>query len=123
MKSFSFERLEVWIESKGFAIDIYKLTRDFPEEEKYGLVSQLRRAVISLSSNIAEGSSRTTSKDQARFYQLAFGSLMEVLSQLLISIELEFIEKEKEELMREKISKISNKLNALRNSALKQNKS
>ena len=119
MKSFSFENLEVWIASKEFAIYIYKVTREFPEEEKYGLVSQLRRAVISVSSNIAEGSSRTTPKDQARLYQIAYGSLMEVLSQLLISIELEFIEKEKEGEIREKITKISNKLNALRNSALK----
>lgn len=119
MKSFSFEKLEVWIASKEFAVYIYKITIVFPEEEKYGLVSQLRRAAISISSNIAEGSSRTSSKDQARFYQIAYGSLIEVMSQLLISIELEFLEKENEDIIREKVSKISNKLNALRNSALK----
>lgn len=64
---FAFEKLEVCKESRKLASDIYKLTQQYPDSEKYGLVSQMRRASISVCSNIAEGSSRTTAKDQANF--------------------------------------------------------
>lgn len=106
----------VWQDAKNLTHLVYKVTKDFPSEEKYGLVSQLRRAVISVSSNIAEGSSRISPKDQAHFYQMAFSSLMEVLSQIIISIELGYMHEE--EVFRLEISKISNKLNALRKSSL-----
>lgn len=118
MKEFSFERLEVWKDVKELTVEIYTITKDFPDEEKFGLVKQLRRAIISISSNIAEGSGRTSPKDQAHFYQIAFSSLLEVLSQLLISIELGFINKDKEIQLREQIIKIANKLNSLRKSIL-----
>jgi four helix bundle protein len=116
MKKFSFEKLEVWQDAKGLTHLVYKATKNFPSEEKYGLVSQLRRAVISVTSNIAEGSSRMSSKDQAHFYHLAFSSLMEVLSQIIISFELGYIPEE--ESFRIEISKIANKLNSLRKSSL-----
>lgn len=118
MKKFSFENLEVWKDVKLLTKDIYIITKSFPEEEKYGLVSQLRRAIISVSSNIAEGSSRMSKKDQAHFYQIAFSSLMEVLSQLLISVELEYIKESDVEKLREKISIIGYKINALRKATL-----
>ncbi len=116
VKKFSFEKLEVWQDAKGLTHQVYKATKDFPNEEKYGLVSQLRRAVISVTSNIAEGSSRMSPKDQAHFYHLAFSSLMEVLSQIIISFELGYISED--ELFRIEISKIANKLNSLRKSSL-----
>ena len=119
MKAFSFEKLEVWQDAKALTQVIYKCTRSFPDEEKFGLVSQLRRAMISVTSNIAEGSSRMSPKDQAHFYHIAFSSLMEVLSQILISIELGYIPKKSEDSFRKEISKISNKLNSLRKSSLK----
>jgi four helix bundle protein len=118
MKEFSFERLEVWRDAKALTVEIYTITKDFPDEEKFGLVKQIRRAIISVSSNIAEGSGRTSPKDQAHFYQMAFSSLLDVLSQLLISIELGFINKDKEIQLHEQIIKISNKLNSLRKSIL-----
>lgn len=117
MKIFSFEKLGVWQDAKGLTLLVYKATKDFPDEEKYALVSQLRRAVISVSSNIAEGSSRMSPKDQARFYHIAFSSLMEVLSQIIISVELGYIHEE--ESFRLEISKIANKLNALSKAANK----
>lgn len=120
MKVFNFEKLEVWQDAKVLTQQIYKITRAFPDEEKFGLISQLRRAMISVTSNIAEGSSRISPKDQAHFYHLAFSSLMEVLSQILISVELGFIESDTEDDFRKEISKISNKLNSLRNSSIKQ---
>lgn len=120
MKVFSFEKLEVWKDAKVLTKEIYSITRSFPDDEKFGLVGQLRRAIISVSSNIAEGSSRMSPKDQAHFYHIAFSSLIEVLSQILISIELGYIHEDSEELFRKEISKISNKLNALRKSSLNQ---
>ncbi len=116
-REFSFEKLEVWNDVKYFTKEIYILTQSFPNEEKFGLVSQIRRAIISVSSNIAEGSSRMSSKDQAHFYHLAFSSLMEVLSQLLISIELEYLQNSDLDLLRDKISRIGYKINALRKAA------
>jgi four helix bundle protein len=95
------------------------LVKKFPKEEQYALCDQLRRAVISLPSNIAEGSGRTTPKDQAHFYTIAYGSLMEVLAQLDIACELEYItetEFETLELLINKEAKILSGLVAKRNS-------
>ena len=118
MKKFSFENLGVWNEVKLLTKDIYMVTKFFPNEEKYGLVSQIRRSIISLSSNIAEGSSRMSNKDQAHFYHIAFSSLMEVLSQLLISVELDYIKETEVEKLREQIASAGYKINALRKAAL-----
>jgi four helix bundle protein len=91
MYIFSFEKLDVWIEAKNFTKTIYKLTASFPDSEKFILVSQLRRASISICSNIAEGSARSSFKDKAHFTTMAFSSAVEVLNQLIISFELDFI--------------------------------
>ena len=91
MFTYSFEKLEVWKESKDFTKQIYLTTTNFPETEKYGLISQLRRASFSVCSNIAEGSSRQTNKDKAHFTTMAFSSAVEVLNQLIICFELNFI--------------------------------
>ena len=99
--------------NEGINQSYYTLTTSFPDSKKFGLLSQLRRAMISVASNIAEGSSSTSPKDQPRFYQIAYGSLMEVLSQVLIADELGFIENNKVEEIREPLSQISFKLNAL----------
>ena len=104
------------------AVSIYETTSSFPDEEKFGLTSQMRRAGVSVSSNIAEGSSRVSPKDQAHFYHMAYSSLMEVLSQLLIAKELEFVNDEVTEELKKEISKISYKLNSLRKSALSKTK-
>jgi four helix bundle protein len=118
MKVFSFEDLTVWKDSKELTKVIYSITSSFPDNEKFGLVSQMRRASISVSSNIAEGSSRVSPKDQAHFYHLSYSSLMEVFSQFLVSKELGLIADMKENNIRDKVSKISYKLNSLRTSAL-----
>jgi four helix bundle protein len=87
----SFRNLDAYIYAKDIVKQIYALVKKFPKEEQYALCDQLRRAVISIPSNIAEGSGRTTPKDQAHFYTMAFGSLMEVLAQLDIACELEYL--------------------------------
>jgi four helix bundle protein len=76
MRVYGFEKLQVWQDSKSLAVMIYKVTSTFPDDEKYGLTSQMRRAIVSVSSNIAEGSSRNTKKDQAYFYGIAYSSLV-----------------------------------------------
>ena len=116
--TFSFEKLNVWIDSKELVKLIYAVTGNFPSEEKFGLTNQLRRASISIASNIAEGTSRNTNKDKAHFTTMAFSSLMEVLNQLIIAHELDFIKKDDYLDIRNNIDKISNKLNALRKSQL-----
>ncbi len=82
---FNFQQLEVWQLSIGFADSVYKTTDGFPSHELYGLTSQLRRASVSISSNIAEGSGRGSNKEFQRFIGIAYGSLMECVSQLEIA--------------------------------------
>ena len=115
MFTYSFEKLEVWVESKKLTKNIYLITKNFPSEEKFGLTSQLRRASISVCSNIAEGSARKTNKDKAHFTIMAFSSAVEVLNQIIIAHELEFINLKEYKSLREQIESITNKLNALRN--------
>lgn len=81
----NFKELKIWKDSLELAFDIYKLTSKFPEEERFGLVSQIKRSVISIPSNIAEGSSRNSSKDFGRFLEIALGSSFELETQLLIA--------------------------------------
>ena len=115
----SFRKLDAYIYAKDIVKQIYALVKKFPKEEQYALCDQLRRAVISIPSNIAEGSGRTTPKDQAHFYTIAYGSLMEVLAQLDVAWELEYItatEFETLELLIDKEAKILSGLVAKRNS-------
>ncbi|QMU66352.1 MAG: four helix bundle protein [Flavobacteriaceae bacterium] len=118
MHVFSFEKLEVWKEAIQFSKDIYKLTSTFHKEEKFGLISQMRRASNSIAANLAEGTSRITNKDKAHFTTIAFSSTMEVLNHLIISKELHFISEEEYLKLRTPIYKISNMLNALRKSQI-----
>lgn len=113
MHIFGFEKLEVWQDSRCLAKQVYVITDKFPKSELYGLVNQLRRAVVSVASNIAEGSSRKTGKERARFYQIAYSSLMEVLNQLILAVDLEFIYENELKEIRLLIEKISYKLNKL----------
>lgn len=90
----NYKEFKVWKRSIALNVFIYECTRSFPVEEKFGLVSQMRRSAISIPSNIAEGSGRRTDKDFAHFLSIAHGSICELESQLFISLELKFISKE-----------------------------
>lgn len=116
MYTYSFEKLEVWKDARLFAKKIYFLTNQFPAAEKFGLSSQMQRAVVSIISNIAEGVSRNTTKEKCRFIEISFGSLMEVLSQLYVSIDLEYISDMQFKETKADVDKIANKLNALNRS-------
>jgi len=116
MYQFAFEKLDVWNEAKHLTKDLYVKTKLFPESEKFGLINQIRRAAVSVCSNIAEGSSRRHLKEQIVFYQIAYSSLMEVMNQVIISADLDFIDNEYQAEIRERILRISRMLNGLRNS-------
>ena len=81
---FNFEKLDVWHKAIDFADLVYTLTKDFPSDERFGLTNQMRRAAVSISSNIAEGSSRSSRTDYSRFVEIATGSVFEVVSQATI---------------------------------------
>ncbi|MDL2262589.1 four helix bundle protein [Bacteroidales bacterium OttesenSCG-928-I21] len=115
---YSFEKLDVWKNVRKFIPVIYRLTSNFPTDEKFGLVSQIRRAVISISSNIAEGVSRTSLKDQIRFIEIAYGSALEVYCQLLSSLDLNFITQQQFDDANLSLKEITNKLNALKRSQI-----
>jgi four helix bundle protein len=119
MYIYSFEKLDVWKKARKLNSQIYTITKKFPKEETYGLVQQLRRASISISSNLAEGSSRNTYRDKARFTNIAYSSLMEVLNQLILSKDLKYINENEYLEIRPLVEEIGNKLNALLNYQLK----
>ena len=116
---FSFEKLDVWQESRILVKEIYILLRNFPAEEKYALCDQIRRAVVSVPSNIAEGSGRMSVKEKIHFLEVAFGSLMETFCQMQIARDLEYISDEQILNVKAKVLQISKMLTGLRNSLLK----
>lgn len=118
MYIYSFEKLEVWKNAKDLCVHIYKLTDNFPSDEKFGIISQMRRASVSIASNLAEGSSRMSRKEQAHFYTIAFSSTIELLNQLLISLELGFINQEDLLESRLKIENITKGISRLKDSTL-----
>ena len=122
MHTYSFEKLDVWRLARDLTKRIYQLTKGFPDEERFGLISQLRRASTSIGINLAEGSGRITGKEQARFTEMSYSSLMEVLAELILSSDLEFITEEQLTHFRPSIDEIGNKLNALRAAQLKRAK-
>ena len=113
---FGFENLEVWQKSIEFSRLIYEFTRSFPAGERFGLTSQMRRASVSISSNIAEGSSRSSKKDFARFVQLAYGSLMETVSQSHIAMQQEFLVEDRMAAIRSSAEELARMLSGLKRS-------
>ena len=109
----TFEDLLCWQEAKNLALIIYSVTGKFPNEEKFCLVSQMRRSAISVSSNIAEGFSRRTSKDKVYFYTVAKGSAVELRSQVIIAKELGFMEEKDYYSIEELVEKLGRLLTCL----------
>lgn len=119
---YSFETLDVWKEARKLIIKIYKITGSFPAEERFGLVSQMRRAILSVGSNISEGSSRDSLRDQARYSEISFGSLMELLNDSIASFDLNFISEIQLMDVRLDIDRISTLLDGLRKSQINRHK-
>ena len=119
MKIYSFEKLECWQHSRQLAVWVYSVTKNFPAEEKFSIVSQMRRAVISIASNIAEGTSRKLSKDQSHFSTISYSSTIELLNDLIIANDLDFLTSQTYNEGRERIEKQTLLIAGLRKSQQK----
>lgn len=111
---FYFERLTVWQKGRELVKEIYDITEAFPQRERFGLVDQIRRAAVSVPSNIAESSGRIGQKDRLRFLNFAYGSLMEIRCQLVLAEDLGFIKSESSLHISSLIIEISRMISAMR---------
>lgn len=116
MKLYSFEKLESWQHARKLAIWVYRITHFYPRDETYGMVSQMRRAAISTASNIAEGTSRRSFKEQSHFSTIAYSSSIELLNDLIISHDLGLINSQVYEEGRSLIEKMTLLIAGLRKS-------
>lgn len=115
-KIFAFEQLEVYQIARQYVKNIYELSDAFPAKEDFALTSQIRRAAVSITSNIAEGTSRFSLKDKSHFIEIAYGSLMETYSQLQVAVDLKYIKNEDVEALQPLVLELRNRLSALRRS-------
>jgi four helix bundle protein len=118
---FRFEKLDVWNYSIDFAGKVYDVTRPFPSDERFGLTSQMRRAAVSISSNVAEGSSRRPDVDFARFIEIAYGSLMEAVSQAHVARRQNFMPEDDFSELYQHSERLARMLSGLRASLLPDN--
>ena len=117
---YSFQKLNAWQEAKKLVVEVYHLLDCFPKFEKYALCDQIRRAIVSVPSNIAEGSGRMSLKEKIHFLEIAYGSLMETYNQLLIAIDLAYITEESVHTIKPLIDNVVKMINGLRISYSKQ---
>ncbi|MDN3204676.1 four helix bundle protein [Algoriphagus sediminis] len=111
--SYSFEKLEVYKLARKFRIEIKKLTLNFPKNERFELISQIRRSSSSIATNLAEGSGRASLKDQAHFTNISFASALETIDHLSYALDMKYIENQQYEQLRNNLDIIIKKLNAL----------
>ena len=116
---FRFEKLDVWQKAVEYAGRVYEVTRKFSDDERYGLISQMRRAAVSVSSNLAEGSARNSDRDFARFVEIAYGSLMETISQAQIAKIQHFIQDDSFNELYQRADQLARMLSGLRSTLLK----
>jgi len=116
--TYGFEKLNVWKLSINLSKEIYELTDNFPAKEQFGLTSQIRRSANSVCSNISEGAARLGKRDGARFYQIAFSSLMETLNHLILSKNFHYLEEGSYIAARHRIDEIAKLLNGLHKSQM-----
>ena len=117
---YSFQKLNAWQEAKKLVVEVYHLLDCFPKFEKYALCDQIRRAIVSVPSNIAEGSGRMSIKEKIHFLEIAYGSLMETYNQLLIATDLAYITEESVQTIKPLIDNVAKMINGLRVSYSKQ---
>lgn len=117
--AFRFEKFTVWSDSRKFISDTYKLTSEFPSNERFALVDQIRRAATSIALNVAEGSNRRSDKEFVRFLRIASGSIDEVVTGLYIALDLNYLSKENFDILYKDAEVIAKKISALINSCTK----
>ena len=116
MDTYQFEKLTAWKKAKELTLFVYQLVAKFPQYEQFALSSQLRRAAISIPSNIAEGTGRVSKKEKIHFLEISYGSLMETYCQLQIALELEYISDEDLEKIKPLFFETTRLISGLRNS-------
>ncbi len=109
----TFMDLRVWQEGHAIVMEIYKITKNFPRDEQFGLTSQMRRAAVSITSNIAEGFGRQSRKEKVQFYAISQGSTLEIQNQLLIARDAEYITHQVCSILFEKLTILSKSMSAL----------
>ncbi|MFH2045280.1 MAG: four helix bundle protein [Pseudomonadota bacterium] len=109
----NYKELSVWQKSYKLCLHIYKVTKRFPKDEMYGLTSQIRRSAVSIPSNIAEGYGRKTTLEYVRFLYIAYGSVCELETQMMISGDLVYVEKDRLQEIRDEIGDIERMLKAM----------
>lgn len=119
METFNFQKLRVYQESRKMVKNIYLLLRKYPQNEQYAICDQMRRSAVSIPSNIAEGMSRSSKKEQIHFLEISYGSLMELFCQLEISKDINYINEEDFILLEKEILVIAKQLSGLRSSIQK----
>jgi four helix bundle protein len=108
----NYKNLKVWQISMELAEELYRLSAELPSDERFGLISQMRRCVVSIASNIAEGTGRGSDKDFARFMNIALGSAFELETQVLLSIRLGYLNQSQQEVLN-KVSQVQKMLHSL----------
>ena len=103
---YSFEKLDVWRKSKDLVKMVYGAVKTIPDEERFGMISQMKRAVLSIASNLAEGSARKTAKDQAHFTTMSYASLMELLNLAIVAYELNYFSEDCYKSIRQQVHEI-----------------
>ena len=114
--TYAFENMRAWQEARKLVVEVYRLLDGFPKFESYALCDQIRRAIVSVPSNLAEGSGRISTKEQMHFYEIAYGSLMEAYNQLIIAADLEYIGNEQLKNIQPQIDVVARMMNGLRTS-------
>jgi len=117
--SYAFENLNAWKEARKLVVAVYQLLDGFPKFEKYALCDQIRRSIVSVPSNLAEGSGRISTREQLHFYEIAYGSLMEAYNQLILASDLNYIGEDSLNELRPQIDTVARMMNGLRSSLLK----
>ena len=117
--AYAFENMKAWQEARKLVVEVYHLLDDFPKFENYALCDQIRRAIVSVPSNLAEGSGRISVKEQLHFYEISYGSLMEAYNQLIIAADLKYIGDNNLKELEPQIDVVARMLNGLRSSLMK----
>ncbi|MFA7494371.1 MAG: four helix bundle protein [Proteiniphilum sp.] len=111
----NFKKLDIWNRSVEFVTDIYRLVNTFPQVERFGLIAQMQRAAVSIPTNIAEGSAKSSNKDFARFLEISLGSAYELETELSLSFKLSYIEAETYEQFQQKLSELQRMISGFKN--------
>jgi four helix bundle protein len=115
MEEFIFEKLAVWQKSKDLVTAVYRQLDNFPNTERYALCDQIRRAIVSVPSNIAEGSGRASVKEKIHFLEIAYGSLMETYCQLMVAVDLNYITQEAADAIKPNFVEVAKMISGWRN--------